>query len=468
MAKKAEIVNNTPAVFAGNYTINDNKQTAFAGYTDLQCKVYEEGTELVISGDTFTTVAGKTYTVVYTAKDGGRDVYGSYSFVVHGLSEAGLLYDFTSESGLGGYNGGSFNETDPNLAWMESYKGETGVVKFTNRNTGDWDTAWCLNGIKPLFGKTYYDQCDYLVLRLYSSEKALMYFAVEGDSAADREYIKFETNGEGWADYYVPIDGFLGKWDMFGTPSILWATHARELYLSEIRAVKKAEITSQITGNQVLGSEITLSDNAGTVIGANAVCTVLTPTQGEIAVTNGKFTPTEEGVYTVRYKAISDTGIITQGSYTIAVKDGSLLYDFRTQAGLGGYGCNDGRLEWLGTYDGRNDVVKFTNLKAAGEWCPAWLCRDISPIFSKEYYQEFNYVEFELYSTEACWFKLFAENVGDADVNSLVFQTNAETGWHTYKISITPLLEHWDDFTTQLMLSTHLREFYISSLRVTK
>ena len=386
-------------------------------------------------------------------------------FVVHDLSEAGLLYDFASESGLGMYNGGSFNETDPNLAWLVSYKGETGVVKFTNRNT-DWDTAWFLSGIKPLFGKTYYAQCDYLVLRLYSSEKAWMNFAVEGDSAADTKYIEFQTNGEGWADYYVPIDGFLGKWDMFGR-SILWATHARELYLSEIRAVKKAEITSQITGNQVLGSEITLSDNAVTAIGANAVCTVLTPTQGEIAVTNGNFTPTEEGVYTVRYRAISDTGIITQGSYTIAVKDGSLLYDFRTQAGLGGY-RGDGCLEWLGTYDGRNDVVKFTNLLPEGDWCPAWLCRDISPIFSKEYYQEFNFVEFELYSTEACWFKLFAENVGDADENSLVFQTNAEAGWHTYKISIAPLLEHWDDFTTQLMLSTYLREFYITSLRVTK
>ena len=683
VAKKAEIANNTPDVFAGNYTINDNKQTAFAGCTDLQCKVYEEGTELVISGDTFTTVAGKTYTVVYTAKDSGRDVYGSYSFVVHDLSEAGLVYDFATVNGLGGYNteklewlasyqgetgvvkftngatdwdtawclngikplfgktyydqcdylvlrlyssekawmnfavegdsaddrayinfqtngegwadyyvpidgflgkwdmfgtsilwatharelylseiravkkaeitsqitgnqalgseitlsdnagtaiganavctvltptqgeiavtNGKFTPTEEGvytvryraisdtgiitqgsytiavkdgsllydfrtqaglggyntqkLEWLASYQGETGVVKFTNGAT-DWDTAWCLNGIKPLFGKTYYDQCDYLVLRLYSSEKAWMNFAVEGDSADDRAYINFQTNGEGWADYYVPIDGFLGKWDMFGT-SILWATHARELYLSEIRAVKKAEITSQITGNQALGSEITLSDNAGTAIGANAVCTVLTPTQGEIAVTNGKFTPTEEGVYTVRYRAISATGIITQSSYTIAVKDGSLLYDFRTQAGLGGY-KGDGCLEWLGTYDGRNDVVKFTNLGAEGEWCPAWLCRDISPIFSKEYYQEFNFVEFELYSTEACWFKLFAENVGDADENSLVFQTSAETGWHTYKISITPLLEHWDDFTTQLMLSTHLREFYISSLRVTK
>ena len=294
-----------------------------------------------------------------------------------------------------------------------------------------------------------------------------MNFAVEGDSAADKEYINFQTNGEGWADYYVPIDGFLGKWDMFGR-SILWSTHARELYLSEIRAVKKAEITSQITGNQALGSEITLSDNAGTVIGENAVCTVLTPTQGEIAVTNGKFTPTEEGVYTVRYKAISDTGIITQGSYTIAVKDGSLLYDFRTQAGLGGY-RDDGCLEWLGTYDGRNDVVKYTNREEkVGDWCPAWLCRGISPIFSKEYYQEFNFVEFELYSTEACWFQLYAENLGAADDNGLVFQTNAEAGWHTYKIPITPLLEHWDDFTTKLMLSTYLREFYITSLRVTK
>ena len=173
-------------------------------------------------------------------------------------------------------------------------------------------------------------------------------------------------------------------------------------------------------------------------------------------------------MYTVRYRAISDTGIITQGSYTIAVKDGSLLYDFRTQAGLGGY-RDDGCLEWLGTYDGRNDVVKFTNREEkVGAWCPAWLCRNISPIFSKEYYQEFNSVEFELYSTEACWFQLYAENLGAADDNGLVFQTNAETGWHTYKIPIAPLLEHWDDFTTQLMLSTHLREFYISSLRVTK
>ena len=429
------------------------------GCTDLVRKVLFEGEEITLSENTFTAEEG-TYTVVYTAKDSaGKAVYGSYSFNVVDISKAGLVYDFATVNGLGGYN-------TQNLEWLALYQGENGVVKFTNRNAEDWDTAWCLSGIKPLFGKTYYDQCDYLVLRLYSSEKAWMNFAVEGDSAADRAYINFQTNGEGWADYYVSIAGFLGKWDMFGT-SILWATHARELYLSEIRAVKKAEITSQITGNQALGSEITLSDNAGTVIGANAVCTGLTPTQGEIAVTNGNFTPTEEGVYTVRYKAISATGIITQSSYTIAVKDGSLLYDFRTQAGLGGYRGN-GCLEWLGTYDGRNDVVKFTNPGAEGDWCSAWLCRDISPIFSKEYYQEFNFVEFELYSTEACWFKLFAENVGDADDNSLVFQTNAEAGWHTYKISITHLLEHWDDFTTQLMLSTHLREFYISSLRVTK
>lgn len=450
-------------VIAGSHTLSDDHVSVFTAAgceaTDIERKIYSSDGLIAESGDTFVVEGDKTYTVVYSAiGSDGKPYTASYSFNVVNIAKAGLVYDFATVNGLGGYN-------TQKLEWLASYQGETGVVKFTNGAT-DWDTAWCLNGIKPLFGKTYYGQCDHLVLRLYSSEKAWVNFAVEVDSADDRAYINFQTNGEGWADYYVPIAGFLGKWDMFGT-SILWATHARELYLSEIRAVKKAEITSQITGNQVLGSEITLSDNAGTEIGANAVCTVLTPTQGEIAVTNGKFTPTEEGVYTVRYRAISDTGIITQGSYTIAVKDGSLLYDFRTQAGLGGY-RDDGCLEWLGTYDGRNDVVKFTNLQKEGEWCPAWLCRDISPIFSKEYYQEFNFVEFELYSTEACWFKLFAENVGDADVNSLVFQTNAETGWHTYKIPIAPLLEHWDDFTTELMLSTHLREFYITSLRVTK
>ena len=450
-------------VIAGSHTLSDDHVSVFTAAgceaTDIERKIYSSDGLIAESGDTFVVEGDKTYTVVYSAiGSDGKPYTASYSFNVVNIAKAGLVYDFATVNGLGGYN-------TQKLEWLASYQGETGVVKFTNGAT-DWDTAWCLNGIKPLFGKTYYGQCDHLVLRLYSSEKAWVNFAVEVDSADDRAYINFQTNGEGWADYYVPIDGFLGKWDMFGT-SILWATHARELYLSEIRAVKKAEITSLITGNQALGSEITLSDNAVEVIGANAVCTVLTPAQGEIAVTNGNFTPTEEGVYTVRYRAISATGIITQSSYTIAVKDGSLLYDFRTQAGLGGY-RDDGCLEWLGTYDGRNDVVKFTNLEAQGDWCPAWLCRDISPIFSKEYYQEFNFVEFELYSTEACWFKLFAENVGDADVNSLVFQTNAETGWHTYKIPIAPLLEHWDDFTTQLMLSTHLREFYISSLRVTK
>lgn len=451
-------------VIAGSHTLSDDHVSVFTAAgceaTDIERKIYSSDGLIAESGDTFVVEGDKTYTVVYSAiGSDGKPYTASYSFNVVNIAKAGLVYDFATVNGLGGYN-------TQKLEWLASYQGETGVVKFTNGAT-DWDTAWCLNGIKPLFGKTYYDQCDYLVLRLYSSEKAWVNFAVERDSADDRAYINFQTNGEGWADYYVPIDGFLGKWDMFGT-SIHWSTHARELYLSEIRAVKKAEITSQITGNQVLGSEITLSDNAGTVIGENAVCTVLTPTQDEIAVTNGKFTPTEEGVYTVRYKAISDTGIITQGSYTIAVKDGSLLYDFRTQAGLGGYRGDDGCLEWLGTYDGRNDVVKFTNLLPEGDWCPAWLCRGISPIFSKEYYQEFNFVEFELYSTEACWFQLYAENLGAADDNGLVFQTNAEAGWHTYKIPITPLLEHWDDFTTQLMLSTHLREFYISSLRVTK
>ena len=450
-------------VIAGSHTLSDDHVSVFTAAgceaADIERKIYSSDGLIAESGDTFVVEGDKTYTVVYSAiGSDGKPYTASYSFNVVNIAKAGLVYDFATVNGLGGYN-------TQKLEWLASYQGETGVVKFTNGAT-DWDTAWCLNGIKPLFGKTYYGQCDHLVLRLYSSEKAWVNFAVEVDSADDRAYINFQTNGEGWADYYVPIDGFLGKWDMFGR-SILWSTHARELYLSEIRAVKKAEITSQITGNQALGSEITLSDNAGTVIGANAVCTVLTPTQGEIAVTNGKFTPTEEGVYTVRYRAISDTGIITQGSYTIAVKDGSLLYDFRTQAGLGGY-RDDGCLEWLGTYDGRNDVVKFTNLQKEGEWCPAWLCRDISPIFSKEYYQEFNSVEFELYSTEACWFQLYAENLGAADDNGLVFQTNAETGWHTYKIPIAPLLEHWDDFTTQLMLSTHLREFYITSLRVTK
>ena len=455
--KKAEITSQITGnqALGSEITLSDNAGTVIGENAVCTVLTPTQG-EIAVTNGKFTPTEEGVYTVRYKAiSDTGIITQGSYTIAV---KDGSLLYDFRTQAGLGGYN-------TQKLEWLASYQGETGVVKFTNRTT-DWDTAWFLNGIKPLFGKTYYDQCDYLVLRLYSSEKAWMNFAVEEDSADDKAYINFQTNGEGWADYYVPIAGFLGKWDMFGK-SILWATHARELYLSEIRAVKKAEITSQITGNQALGSEITLSDNAGTVIGENAVCTVLTPTQGEIAVTNGKFTPTEEGVYTVRYKAISDTGIITQGSYTIAVKDGSLLYDFRTQAGLGGY-RDDGCLEWLGTYDGRNDVVKFTNLQKEGEWCPAWLCRGISPIFSKEYYQEFNSVEFELYSTEACWFQLYAENLGAADDNGLVFQTNAETGWHTYKISITPLLEHWDDFTTQLMLSTHLREFYISSLRVTK
>ena len=206
---------------------------------------------------------------------------------------------------------------------------------------------------------------------------------------------------DNWTEVEIPLanksshaeacDGnFENFWEKFivGNSSMIYCMDRSSddvsIYITDIKLVQKKEVTSSVTmGN--LGAELTLSDNSAEVFAGldNLTRTVTGPDGKERNVTNGRFTPDKNGIYTVVYKANDRAGRMIYGSYLIRVYPAGMLWD--TDSGLAAFGSYHAKLyEWLPEYDGEKGVIRW---KGEGENVWGWIFRNTMPVFEKSYYE---------------------------------------------------------------------------------
>ena len=394
LVKKAAVESDVHFVSVGeNVTLSDNAKTVLKGYSDVSCQILRpDGTKAAVKNGSFKADEQGSYTVIYRGFDAeDRVVRASYPISAYPEEYRGTLWNTDSETGLGNYSKKIFS-------WLPEYDGEKGVIRW--KGTGDDVWGWIFRDMKPLFAKEYYEGCNTLLVKVRTDDPdgaaRLLYFAE--NQKYDLEIVNVTDN---WTEVEIPLanksthadacDGnFENFWEKFivGNSSMIYCMDRSSddvsIYITDIKLVQKKEVTSSVTmGN--LGAELTLSDNSAEVFAGldNLTRTVTGPDGKERNVTNGRFTPDKNGIYTVVYKANDRAGRMIYGSYLIRVYPAGMLWD--TDSGLAAFGSYHAKLyEWLPEYDGEKGVVRW---KGEGENVWGWIFRNTMPVFEKSYYE---------------------------------------------------------------------------------
>ncbi len=118
---------------------------------------------------------------------------------------------------------------DSTIEWVASYQGKTGVAKFTAKK-------WGYFGFKPLQAMSAYENCNYLVIRMYietaNYNGTLWFGGVEGKCHTTVK------SGE-WVDYYFDGAIFKTNWANSATAYSIWSmamsvSEAATMYVDEI------------------------------------------------------------------------------------------------------------------------------------------------------------------------------------------------------------------------------------------
>ena len=394
LVKKAAVESDVHFVSVGeNVTLSDNAKTVLKGYSDVSCQILRpDGTKAAVKNGSFKADEQGSYTVIYRGFDAeDRVVRASYRISAYPEEYRGTLWNTDSETGLGNYSKKVFS-------WLPECDGEMGVIRW--KGTGDDVWGWIFRDMKPLFAKEYYEGCNTLLVKVRTDDPdgaaRLLYFAE--NQKYDLEIVNVTDN---WTEVEIPLanksshaeacDGnFENFWEKFivGNSSMIYCMDRSSddvsIYITDIKLVQKKEVTSSVTmGN--LGAELTLSDNSAEVFAGldNLTRTVTGPDGKERNVTNGRFTPDKNGIYTVVYKANDRAGRMIYGSYLIRVYPAGMLWD--TDSGLAAFGSYHAKLyEWLPEYDGEKGVIRW---KGEGENVWGWIFRNTMPVFEKSYYE---------------------------------------------------------------------------------
>ncbi len=394
LVKKATVESDVQFVSVGeNVTLNDNAKTVLKGYSDVSCQILRpDGTKAAVKNSSFKADEQGSYTVIYRGFDAeDRVVRASYRISAYPEEYRGTLWNTDSETSLGNYSKKIFS-------WLPEYDGEKGVIRW--KGTGDDVWGWIFRDMKPLFAKEYYEGCNTLLVKVRTDDPdgaaRLLYFAE--NQKYDLEIVNVTDN---WTEVEIPLanksthadaceGNFENFWEKFivGNSSMIYCMDRSSddvsIYIADIKLVQKKEVTSSVTmGN--LDGDLTLSDNSTEVFAEldNLTRTVIGPDGKERTVTNGRFTPDKNGIYTVVYKANDRAGRMIYGSYLIRVYPAGMLWD--TDSGLAAFGSYHTKLyEWLPEYDGEKGVVRW---KGEGENVWGWIFRNTMPVFEKSYYE---------------------------------------------------------------------------------
>ena len=228
--------------YDGEYTQGDTVSVlpATFGDTAVSVSVYVNGIQIPDNGTTFVAGVAGDYEVIYTAERDGL-VYRAIRTLTVDAAQVGEdeVQSFSDKQTTLD-NIELYNLT---ANWLPYYEGEYGVIKLNASEN------WGHFGFKPLQSISAYENCGYLVIRMYvATENAEQELRIGNLAGTCQTDIKV---GE-WVDYYFDGATFLEKWADFEnefriTSMSLQFKRTVEAYISDIYVAN----ASVATGNQV-------------------------------------------------------------------------------------------------------------------------------------------------------------------------------------------------------------------------
>ena len=288
----------------------------------------KEGNPVVVTNGKINAPLASTYTVNYVASVDGKEIKKAIILaVVRDAAAENEIESYDCVEALDGtralWNEGKTTE----ITWLESFEGESGVVKFDYSESGGGWPSFTWN---PRHELAHYESYDYIVVRAYFADcEGKVLRAVMGGGDYHIEPIDatgyvhdgnvnsgdYHITYNGWKNYAYPISNFINAWKTGNVTFGRWLMHGEEgagtLYIADIKAAKKAEIEITVEGKQHRGEEITLGVNANVA----ATLTLTDPDGNTVALTGGKFTAEKAGTYYAR--AEYDGGAV----YGVGIKE---------------------------------------------------------------------------------------------------------------------------------------------------
>ena len=253
------------------------------------------------------------YTVNYVATVDGKEIKKTIVLaVVRDAAKENEIESYDCVEALEGTRALWSDGATTEISWLESFEGESGVVKFDySESGGGWPSfTWAAR-----HELAHYESYDYIVVRAYFADcegkitRAVMGggdYHVEPIDATGYVHDGNVDSGDyhmtynGWKNYVYPIKNFIDAWKTGNVSLGRWLMHgeigAGTLYIADIKAAKKADVTITATGSMRRGEEISLVVTAD----VNAALTVVDPDGEAVELTDGKFTPEKPGTYYAR------------------------------------------------------------------------------------------------------------------------------------------------------------------------
>ena len=291
----------------------------------------KEGNPVVVTNGKINAPLASTYTVNYVASVDGKEIKKAIILaVVRDAAAENEIESYDCVEALDGtralWNEGKTTE----ITWLESFEGESGVVKFDYSESGGGWPSFTWN---PRHELAHYESYDYIVVRAYFTDcegkvlRAVMGggdYHIEPIDATGYVHDGNVNSGDyhmvygGWKNYVYPISNFINAWKAGGgLDKWLMAgdSGSGTLYISSIYAAKKQDVTVTGGENAKVGDEITLNVASGDV---TCTLTVIGPDGEKVTVTDGKFTAEKKGKYYVRAEYVSD-GVTVYGLGTTEI-----------------------------------------------------------------------------------------------------------------------------------------------------
>lgn len=289
---------------------NDNASSVMSGMT-ITREVTINGLDVALdAGNTsFTPTSGGTYHVIVKGVDAeGRLHRGEYD--IH-VGNPGMVYDFSRIS----YK----TENDNYIAETTQDENGNNVLHVKIKKALE---AGSLSGIaEPIytacFDSNYYSTYDTLVVEVKSISGYSLFFATI--SSTNVFNVGTADYKGTWAQLTTSASNFksnLALLDRIGAK--IWQGAANDLYLRSVYLCKATTITGNVTSGSV-GSAITLSDNASTAMSGMTITREVLLNGNPVQLTDGVFTPSQAGTYTVVVKGVDANNILYRGVYTITV-----------------------------------------------------------------------------------------------------------------------------------------------------
>ena len=272
------------------------------------------------------------YTVNYVATVDGKEIKKTIVLaVVRDAAKENEIESYDCVEALEGTRALWSDGATTEISWLESFEGESGVVKFDySESGGGWPSfTWAAR-----HELAHYESYDYIVVRAYFADcEGKITRAVMGGGDYHIEPIDatgyvhdgnvdsgdYHMTYNGWKNYVYPIQNFIDAWKA-GGGNDKWLMHGEDgsgvMYVSSIYAAKKQDVTVTGGENAKVGDEITLNVASGEVA---CTLTVVDPDGNKVTVADNKFTATKAGKYYVRAEYVSG-GVTVYGLGTLEIE----------------------------------------------------------------------------------------------------------------------------------------------------